>query len=55
MAEPEESTMTIPTVTEITRREPLAHDTFIDDLRGQSPAKAITSPATSGSSRSRLA
>jgi hypothetical protein len=25
--------MTRPTVTEITRREPLAHDTFIDDLR----------------------
>jgi hypothetical protein len=25
--------MSTPTVTEITRREPLAHDTFIDDLR----------------------
>jgi hypothetical protein len=29
----QEGTMTRPTVTEITRREPLAHDTFIDDLR----------------------
>jgi hypothetical protein len=49
--------MTIPNVTEITRREPAAHDTFIDDLRGQSPAvvKAITSPAASGSSGSRPA
>jgi hypothetical protein len=48
--------MTIPTVTEITRREPAAHDTFIDDLRGQAPAgaNAIVSPATSGRSGSRL-
>jgi hypothetical protein len=48
--------VTIPTVTEITRREPAAHDSFIDDLRGQAEApKATTSPATSGSSRSRRA
>jgi hypothetical protein len=46
--------MTIPTVTEITRREPAAHDSFIDDLRGQSAASnAISSPATSGRSGSR--
>jgi hypothetical protein len=51
--------MTIPTVTEITRREPLAHDSFIDDLRGAQPPasaamKAIASPAASGNSGSRL-
>jgi hypothetical protein len=47
--------MTIPTVTEITRREPAAHDSFIDDLRGQGPAasNASSSPATSGRSGSR--
>jgi hypothetical protein len=51
--------MTIPTVTEITRREPVAHDTFIDDLRSSQPPasaamNAIASPAASGSSGSRL-
>ena len=45
--------MNIPTVTEITRREAVAHDSFIDDLRVQAPAVSTTSPSTTGSSASR--
>jgi hypothetical protein len=40
--------MSIPTVTEVTRRpEAVAHDTFIDDLRLTAPAK----PADRGRER----
>jgi hypothetical protein len=37
--------MSIPTVTEITRRpEPVAHDTFIDDLRRQLRSAGFAQP-----------
>jgi hypothetical protein len=39
------TTMSIPTVTEIVRRpEPVAHDTFIDDLRRQLGPGTAASP-----------
>jgi hypothetical protein len=52
-----EATMSIPTVTEITRRpEAVAHDTFIDDLRrglrsARSVQPAVAAPPQPGAGR----